>query len=282
MYQTKLCLGVSGDLGMDTEEQIRLFHEIGFEGFFTGYDQKQLTYRRLADELGMVYQSVHAPFVRIAKLWTGEEGASDMQNELLCCINDCADAGVPIMVCHAYIGFAPSAGPTLAGIERFRRVVEEAGKRGVRIAFENTEGEEYLAALMDAFKEYSHVGFCWDTGHELCYNYGKDLTALYGDRLFCTHLNDNLGIRDYEGRITWHDDLHLLPFDGICDWQDVTERLNRHGYDDILTFELNKTCSTNRHDKDSYRHMDAVEYIAQAYVRACRVAALKSRGKSGK
>ena len=64
--------------------------------------------------------------------------------------------------------------------------------------------------------------------------------------------------------------------------KDVTERLNRHGYDDILTFELNKTCSTNRHDKDSYRHMDAVEYIAQAYVRACRVAALKSRGKSGK
>ena len=55
------------------------------------------------------------------------------------------------------------------------------------------------------------------------------MMALYGDRLLCTHINDNLGIRNYEGRITFIDDLHLLPFDGVADWKWITERLNRHG-----------------------------------------------------
>lgn len=33
MYKTKLCLGVSLSFGVGTEEQIRIFHSAGFEGF---------------------------------------------------------------------------------------------------------------------------------------------------------------------------------------------------------------------------------------------------------
>ena len=47
------------------------------------------------------------------------------------------------------------------------------------------------------------------------------MLALYGEKLICTHLNDNLGIKDFEGKTTWHDDLHLLPFDGIADWNKI-------------------------------------------------------------
>lgn len=276
MYRATLCTNVSGDYGIDATEQIALFHEIGFDGFFTGYDQRLPIYRELAEKLGMLYQSVHAPFGRIATLWTGN-GAEETLTELLQCVNDCADVGVPIMVCHAYIGFLPSDGPTAQGVERFRRIVEAAGERGLRVAFENTEGEEYLAALMDAFSEYENVGFCWDTGHELCYNRAKDMTFLYGDRLFCTHLNDNLGVRDSNGVITCHDDLHLLPFDGICDWQGVADRLNRHGYRGELTFEMKRTCAPGRHDKDKYASMTLEEFLCEIYARACRIAALKNR-----
>lgn len=46
------------------------------------------------------------------------------------------------------------------------------------------------------------------------------MPALYGDRLLCTHLNDNLGIKDYTGQITWRDALHLLSFDSIGNWQE--------------------------------------------------------------
>lgn len=275
MYRTKLCLGVAKGFGIDTEKQIRLFHQTGFEGFFTVWDEDLQKCRALADELGMEYQSVHAPFKKVAKIWQGGEEADEAVDELILCVRDCAASGVPIMVCHAYIGFAPSEGPTLAGVEGFRRVVEEAEKLGIKVAFENTEGEEYLAALMSAFKGYDNVGFCWDTGHQMCYNAGTDMIALYGDRLICTHINDNLGIRDYGGKITYHDDLHLLPFDGIGDWNEITSKLNKCGYNDTLTFELKIQNSKNRFDNEKYQNISIEQYIAEAYARACRVAALK-------
>ena len=124
---------------------------------------------------------------------------------------------------------------------------------------------------------YDNVGFCWDSGHEQCYNRGKDMLGLYGSKLIATHLNDNLGISDNEGRIFWTDDLHLLPFDGINDWKDIAIRLNRCGYNGILTFELLNQSKPNRHDNDKYKKMSVEEYISECYARACRVATLMLR-----
>jgi len=114
----------------------------------------------------------------------------------------------------------------------------------------------------------------------MCYNHSKDLTALYGDRLFGTHLNDNLGISRFDGKTFWTDDLHLLPFDGIADWQNIVDRLNAHGFDGPLTFELGIDSKPNRFDNALYGKMSFEEYVAQAYQRACRVAALKIKGKT--
>ena len=281
MYQTRLCLGVSTSFELGTKEQIALFQKVGFEAFFTEWSEAESVkeIREYADSIGMIYQSIHAPFKKAAKMWQNGDDAEDAVNELIRCVQDCADNGVPIMVCHAFIGFKDHT-PTEEGIENFRRVVLAAREKGVRIAFENTEGEEYLAALMRAFSECENVGFCWDTGHEMCYNQSRDMMALYGDRLLCTHINDNLGIKDYGGNITWHDDLHLLPFDGVADWADIAARLNRHGYDDILTFELTRKSKPNRVENDVYAKMAIEDYLAEVYKRACRIATMKMKGKT--
>lgn len=276
MYKTKLCLGTSGQFAISIEAQIKLFKESGFEGFFTRWDNHLKKYKKLADELGMLFQSVHAPFGKAAKMWGSDAEAKSAVEELMRCVKDCAEINVPILVVHPYIGFEEKANPTKDGVENFRIVVEEAKNRGVKIAFENVEGEAYLKALMDAFEDYENVGFCWDTGHELCYNRGKDMLSLYGDRLIATHLNDNLGVSDYDGKIFWTDDLHLLPFDGITDWKKVAERLNKHGYDGILTFELNQFSKPNRHENDKYTKMTMEEYIAECYIRACKLAYMKN------
>ena len=126
---------------------------------------------------------------------------------------------------------------------------------------------------MNEFSQYENVGFCWDTGHEMCYNRSQDLLKLYGDKRLCTHINDNLGIRDFNGRITYIDDLHLLPFDGIADWDDVASRLDNCGYDGIMTFELSTVSKPGRYENDVYRNMKFEAYIAECYKRACRVAA---------
>lgn len=283
MYKTRLCLGANVQYGIPETEQIKLFCETGFDAFFLVWE-KGLNVRKIkeyADGLGMICQSIHAPFVRSADMWEEGERAETAVAELLECLDDCAKNDVPIMVCHAIIGFDKHS-PNRRGIENYRKIVEKAKDCGVKIAFENTEGEEYLEALMKAFSEYDNVGFCWDTGHELCYNHSRDMMGLYGDRLICTHLNDNLGIKDFGGEIIWTDDLHLLPFDGIADWRGIAERLNKYNYNGILTFELNKLGKPNRHENDVYEKMDIEVYVAEAYKRACRVAAYKSNAARGR
>lgn len=278
MWKQKMCLSTSDYFDMSTADQIRLFKKIGFDGFFSEYKGPHdiAEQRKVADETGMIFQSIHAPFSKMNEMWT--DNSESATAELIDCLHACADNDVPIMVTHTFIGFDDHA-PNEKGLASFQRVVNEAEKFGVTVAFENTEGEEYLAALMEYFKDSSAVGFCWDTGHEMCYNRSQDMLSLYGDRLVATHINDNLGIRDFDGKITYIDDLHLLPFDGIGDWQNIADRLNAHGYDGLLTFELNRISKPNRLENDFYRDMSAEKYLTLAYMRACRVASLKLKGK---
>ena len=276
MYKSRLCLGTNSQFGISTKKQIELFKQTGFDGFFTDWDSEIMEYRRLADKIDMIYQSVHAPFGNASKMWKNNKESENAVNELISCVRDCAEAEVPIMIVHTYIGFDSEDIPTKEGIDNFGRVVEEADKLNVKIAFENTEGEEYLKAVMDAFSHCDNVGFCWDSGHEMCYNKGKDMLNLYGDRLIATHLNDNLGVSDFDGKIFWTDDLHLLPFDGIINWENAVKRLNICGYDDIITFELNTISKPNRHENDKYKKMPIEEYVAECYVRACKVAYMKN------
>ena len=276
MCKTKLCLGTNERVGISKEEQIKLFKKSGVDGFFTMWDKNLKKYRELADDLDLIFQSIHATFTNAAKMWGDDVEAEEAVEELICCVKDCAEVNVPILVVHPYIGFEGKMNPTKPGVENFRIVVEEAKRCGVKIAFENVEGEEYLETLMDAFKDYENVGFCWDSGHELCYNKGKDMLKLYGDRLIATHLNDNLGVSDPDGKIFWTDDLHLLPFDGIHDWENIAKRLNDCKYNGILTFELKKSNIPNRHESNQYNNMTIEEYIRECYMRACRVAKLKN------
>ncbi len=282
MWQTKLCLATCGAFELDKQEQIQLFRRHGFDGFFTDYssDEDISLCRRYADEEGMLFQSVHAPFKKAALFWEGnDEEAQGAIQQLKDCLRACADNRVPLMVAHAYIGFVNHE-PTQQGIDRFGEVVREAERLGVNIAFENTEGEEYLAALMKAFESEKHVGFCWDTGHEECYNHGKSMMSLYGDRIMGTHINDNLGISDFSGeRIYWTDDLHLLPFDGICDWKRIAKELAQHRFTECLTFELTTKSKPNRFENDKYQKMGLEEYLTETFQRACRVAAMVRRAK---
>lgn len=283
MFGQKLCLGASKSFPIPLEEQFRLFKRVGFDGVFYEWSKGDPVseYRAICEEIGLEVQSLHAPFGKTAALWHDDaEKAEEALDELIECIEACRLIGAPIAVVHAFIGFDEHS-PSEIGLKRFEKLVAAAERNKIRIAFENTEGEEYLAALMEHFKGSEAVGFCWDTGHEMCYNRSKDMTALYGDRLIATHLNDNLGIRDFGGKITWLDDLHLLPFDGIADWGGIAARLDRVGFDGIMTFELNRASKPGRCDNRKYEDMPFELWVTESYNRACRVAAgrkLKQRG----
>ena len=275
MWKQKLGFSIGQSYGLSIPEAVRLVKNSGFDAVSPEWqaDGSHLAYIEAARDCGLELQSLHAPFGKAKDMWgmDEEKGRAAVQ-ELMDCLHDCAEHGIPVMVAHTYIGFHDHT-PTPEGLKRYAEVVLEAQKCGVKIALENTEGEEYLHALMAHFADHEAVGFCWDSGHEMCYNHSQDLLACYGDRLMITHLNDNLGIRDFEGEITWLDDLHLLPFDGIADWDDAAQRLKRARCPEILNFELGKKSKPGRHENDLYDRMTAEEYLAECYKRACRVAA---------
>ncbi|MBQ2848261.1 MAG: sugar phosphate isomerase/epimerase [Clostridia bacterium] len=285
MYKQKLCLAMNGQFGISPEEQLKLFKQTGFEGFaidMSGRNVDPAPLAKLAKEENIFIEYIHAPFNKSDDMWMNSEIGEIAVNELLEYLEICSEHEIPILVAHTFIGFDSDNIPTEIGIERYGRLAKRSDELGVKLALENTEGEEYLFALMEAFKGEKSVGFCWDTGHELCYNRGKDLMAMFGDRLFVTHLNDNLGVKDYEGKITFIDDLHLLPFDGISDWTLIAEKLAKCGFDGPLTFELNTKSKPGRHENDKYSDMPIERYIAEAYNRACRVANLFIKAKENR
>ena len=282
MWKQKLGLGILGLPGMTVADEIRTMRKVGFEAFFTGWKAGDPVeeWAAVAAECGMIYQSIHAPFGRAADIWGADEEKGEAAVHELCdCLDACKRAGVPIMVAHAFIGFRDHF-PTEIGLARFEQVVCHAEACGVKIALENTEGIEYLDALLERFKDRPAVGFCWDTGHEMCYNYSEDLLARWGDRLLATHVNDNLGIRDLGGEITWIDDLHLLPFDGIADWSYNMQRLANARTPDVLTFELSLRSKPDRRENAPYAAMEPLDYLTACYLRACRVATLLIRAKT--
>lgn len=281
MYKQKLAIGISPSYTLPYEEQIELFKKVGFEECFIDDCNRSTDVEGLvkrAGEIGIGIQSMHAPFDRCADMWNtqGSDG-DEALNELLAFEERCSENFIPVMVTHTWIGFYTGRKPTQAGIERYGKLGKRAGELGIKLALENTEGDEFLETLMRELKSEKAVGFCWDSGHEQCYNYGRDMLALYGDRLFATHLNDNLGIRNFDGYLTFHDDLHLLPFDGIIDWQNAASRISRCGYNGTLTFELKRVCQVGRFENRAYELMSPEDYITAAFERACKVGALTVR-----
>ena len=87
-----------------------------------------------------------------------------------------------------------------------------------------------------------------------------------------SHPNDNLGISRFDGEIFWTDDLHLLPGDGIADWNESVARLKKSHPLTYLNFELSMVSKPDRHDNDLYGKLSPEEYFALAYARACRIA----------
>ena len=113
------------------------------------------------------------------------------------------------------------------GLKRITRLVQYAKEIGIRIAFENTKKRGYLEYALGNIKD-ENVGICYDAGH--CYFHFNDEFnyKLYKNRIFTVHIHDN----------DRTDDLHLLPFDGTIDWNNVLTKLKVNNYNGPITQEI--------------------------------------------
>ncbi len=271
--KNKLCLALGMQLEAPLITQLDLVKNAGFDAF--AYDRERgkgsAEVEKLADKaakLGLNLEYIHAPFYGMDDIWHGDdELAQIMIKDIYATVDACRDFGVKNAVVHAIIGM-DNCTPTELGLDRLQRVIEYAVKKDVNLAFENTEGEMYLEAIFKRYGDVENVKFCYDSGHEMCYNFGRDMLSKYGNRLAVTHLNDNLGMTGDE--ITFYDDSHLLPFDGVADWETVAKRLRLCGYDGTLSFEVIAKGRPGRSENAIYHSLTDEDYINKAYEKAVK------------
>ena len=222
--------------------------------------------------LGMTIQSIHAPHGGQPHLWDPTDPERDATlRKFLACIDTCAQFEIPIAVVHGWQGLGYTFPETPLDFSAFDRIVDLAEEKNVKIAFENLEGEEYLQALLNRYRDRSHVGYCWDTGHDHCYPHKLDFLESFGDRLIMTHIHDNFSTR---GIPTTLDDLHLLPFDGDIHWESNIRRLRNLPKQEILNFELKKLCKSTDPADRMYADLSTQDYFRLAAQRARQIADL--------
>ena len=243
------------------ENSLRAIAEAGFTCTFTGYGPvgdtpayKQVeVYTRSAQALGLVHESVHAAFNGINQIWLPGDEGEFQTTRLIETVDACADGGVSIVVCHLSSG-NKAPGVTDLGASRFDRVVERAGEKGIKIAFENQRKLANMAFVMERYQDLPQVGFCWDMGHEFCFAGGMDFLTLFGKRTLCTHLHDNDALPD--------GDLHRIPFDASLDIPQRMRTLKATGYTGTLMLEVHGGVNP------MYADLDAAAFYRRAYA-AC-------------
>ena len=271
-YNKDLCLALGMQLDTPIEKQTQLLKNAGFTAY--AFDKLKNSDSVLSEKiiragegLGLKCEYIHAPFYGMDDIWHDEGGelADVMLRDLYATIDECNAFDVKYAVIHAIIGM-DNHNPTQLGLDRIDDVVDYAVKKNVSLAFENTEGEEYLEAIMNRYADADNVGFCFDSGHEMCYNYSRDILSKYADRLFVTHLNDNMGMTGDE--LTFYDDSHLLPFDGVGDWGNIAQRIADSGFNGTLSFEVISKGRPERDTHGKYRNLSDQEYVNEAYRKA--------------
>lgn len=218
-------------------------------------------------------QSLHAPLKGIALLWEpASEKTEAVVGNIIRSIDDCARFEIPTLVMHGWSGLYYTFPEAPLDFTLFDRIVRRAEEKGISVAFENLEGEEYLAALMTRYESCGNIGYCWDSGHDNCYPHRTDFLASYGDRLIMTHINDNLGLRREDGIPMGDDDLHFIPYDGTIDWDFAIARLATASKQKTLNFEL-KTSSHSTSPEDLiYAGLPMEDFIEKAGKHARKIA----------
>jgi len=243
---------------LPANECYRLIRNAGFDGVLFWWDGAlQPDYKSrpdLARKAGLCVENAHLPFEHANNLWLDNAAGDEYAAQMLRWVDECADFDIPTAVFHL-----PPPPVHAKGVERMKRMVERAEKRGVRIALENLRTLEHLHHVFQNIHSDA-LGFCFDSGHQNCRTPNEDLLSKYGNRLIALHLHDN------DGFVTGAEpeDQHKLPFDGTVNWQKTMAQIKASNHTGAIALEAMPIGYENLLDKPE-------KFLELAYDRATRL-----------
>ena len=208
---------------VSSEDTLNLIRDAGFDCYFTDKyhlsDAEPVYNRGLS--LGLECEFIHAPFKEINSMWYKTDEHPNVYIRAAETIDTAAALQIPTVIIHTTSGWNP---PEIndKGLHRFDLLVERAAKRGVTLAFENLRKVGIVSYMLDRYRNFNNISFCYDVGHEFCYTNGVDWIGIAKRKINCTHIHDNLGQTENP---EIHDDMHLLPFDGKIDYENMIKIL---------------------------------------------------------
>ena len=184
---------------------------------------------------GLRIENAHLDSAGTSHMWLDGIKGDAITEKYIRQFDRCHDYGIKIGVAHVTWGVGQVPPPSATGLDRFKRVVEAAEKRGVVVAFENSVYPGHLRYVLDNIKSPNAM-FCFDSGHHNAFSPKENYFPDYSERLAAMHLQDNDGWRD----------LHLIPLDGCVDWPSVISNISKTGlYKKCVTFETGGIVSRN-------------------------------------
>ncbi len=116
-----------------------------------------------------------------------------------------------------------------------RHIIQKATDSGITVCLENLSETASHMVVQVPFTQLPLLNLTLDLGHaelltEVNTSYG--FIERYPERIKHVHLHDNRGGDSYQ------DDLHLLPGEGVVDFEKVFKRLRAMDYERTITLEL--------------------------------------------
>lgn len=197
-------------------------------------------YLNLAQKLGMRFVQAHATILDFCNPSDSYETQLELFKRS---IMGARILGAPWIVAHpstGVLGGTQTPDTHTRNVLFFQEMADYAASLGIGVAIENMWGktregvkryaihaEELLRLIEDVGRE--NIGACWDVEHGSVekLEQGKAIRLL-GSHIKATHISDETG----------KDNIHILPYTGFVDWEDVLSALAGIGYDGVFAFEI--------------------------------------------
>ena len=197
--------------------------------------------KEASEKYDVEISQMHAPF----PVWYKEMDAVNeyvvMVIDKICAI--CQFVGCPAIVVHP-AGRSTKELEWETNLQIYRSFMPSAKKYGIKLCLENMFGmvkgrpveavcarAEEAVRYIDFLNEEAggdYFGFCLDVGHATLTGKNlRDYINILGKRLTCLHIHDN------DGR----NDLHLMPYTQLVDWESFILGLKDIGYEGTIGFE---------------------------------------------
>lgn len=235
MEKESMKIGIFNWFGyiMPAIERVQMIKEAGFDSIMLWWDEELFSpegEKSLLEILDMdiLIENLHVPYEECNMLWSENKHERDyIIKKHLEWINDCEKYKIPMIVMHVTKGYDVKK-PNDHGIEAIKVIVEEARRRNVKIAIENTRIDTFIDVILDEIQS-KWLGICYDSSHANLYsNNLTDILEKHGNRVIALHLSDN-------DKIT---DRHWIPNEGIIDFDILMSKLAQINYKGHLSFEV--------------------------------------------